>query len=214
MHFWWVWYFYFYISFINSFEECRSTWRGDGGEFLPLFNPSIPQSCRDQYKAVPIKANWFAKCFCSEGTSPIFSNKEVLGRGGRHTSEGQIWNEAQNTEESGVEKQKGAEWKVTEAESADLMFWMVVGKSQLRVLLIENLEILLKGYFSLSNKGNQDMANRASCLIDSVIVLFLDWSKLSAHLLSNHTCMRHYTRKCVWRVEGWYLKNTRWVHVL
>lgn len=89
-----------FICFVNSFEECRGTWRErDGGELLPLFNPSMPQSLRHQYKAVPIKASWFAKCFCSEGTSPILGNKEVLGRGGRHTSEGQIWNEVQNTEE-------------------------------------------------------------------------------------------------------------------
>lgn len=80
MHIWWAWYCYFYISFVNSFEECKDTWRGDGCELFPLFNPSIPQSHRDQCEAGPIKANWFAKCFCSEGTSPIFSNKEVLGR--------------------------------------------------------------------------------------------------------------------------------------
>lgn len=110
------------------------------GFFLYLIHPHV----RDQYKAVSIEANWFAKCFCSKGTSPIFSNKEVLGRGGRHTSEGQIWNEAQNPEESGVKKQKRAQWKVAEVDSADLMFWMIVGKPQLRVLLIENLGNVIK----------------------------------------------------------------------
>ena len=104
----------------------------NSGEFLPLFNPFMPQSCRDHSKAVPVKASWFAKCFSSEGTSPIFSNKEVLGRGGRHTSEGQIWNEAQNTEESGVEKQKSALWKVTKAVSTELMFRMVAGKASIK----------------------------------------------------------------------------------
>ena len=98
-----------FTCFVNFFEECRGAWRErNSGELLPLFNPSMPQSCRDKSKAVPVRASWFAKCFSSEGTSPIFSNKEVLGRGGRHTSEGQIWNEAQNTEESSVEKQKSA----------------------------------------------------------------------------------------------------------
>lgn len=29
----------------------------DSGELLPLFNPSMPQSLRGQYEAVPIKAS-------------------------------------------------------------------------------------------------------------------------------------------------------------
>jgi hypothetical protein len=77
------------MGFVNSFEECRGPWRRDGGALLLVLNLFIPQSHREQWKAVPRKAD-LPSVFCSEGTSPIFSNKDVLGRGGMHTSERQI----------------------------------------------------------------------------------------------------------------------------
>lgn len=46
------------MVFVNSFEVFRGPWKGgDGSDIFPVFNLAIPQSHRDQCKAVPIKAD-------------------------------------------------------------------------------------------------------------------------------------------------------------